>query len=164
MDGPHAPARGLRVRLTLLMLVTAIPALAVIAGLAWWMQAHESAHRQKELLTLAKSLAATHQENLDAARLLLGNIARLPEMRADRGDACREIIADIHALAPPHIANLFVVRADGQAACSARDPERPFNVADMAWFRDALASSGFRMGEYHISRRTGAPTWCSRTP
>lgn len=152
------PPRGLRVRLMLLVLVAVLPALAVSGYYTWWMRDHESGQRQADLLKLAKSLAERHGENLDDARLLLLNLAHLPELRAGSGAACAASIAGIHALARAHVANLFVIRPDGNVLCSARDPEKRTRVADMAWFQSALTSTGFRAGEYHISRRTGAPT------
>ena len=150
--------RGLRARLMLLMLAAALPAFAVIGGFIWWEQAHEGERRREDLLALARSLAEKHQENLDDARLLLGSLARLPEIRAADGPACGEAIAAIHALARPHVANLFVVRADGEVRCSARTLPKHFSVAGIPWFQDALAAKGFGVGGYHAGHRDATPT------
>ena len=152
-----ASPRSLRARLMLLVLVASIPAFAVIGYSTWWMRDHEDQRGRQALLDLARALAERHRENLDEARLLLVNLARMPEIRAGQGRACQESLAEIRALTHAHVANLFVVLPKGDVRCSARDPGRQFNTADMPWFQGALATTGFRVGEYHISRRSGAP-------
>ncbi len=151
-------SRGLRIRLMLLVLVASVPAFAVIGYSTWWIRDHEDQRGRQALLDLARSLAERHQEDLDEARLLLVNLARRPEISAGQGRACVDSLAEIRALAGAHVGNLFVIQPDGDVNCSALDAGKRRNVADMPWFQNALTTTGFRVGEYHISRRDGAPT------
>ena len=152
------PLHSLRTRLMLLMLLATVPAFLVIGYFAHQAGEHETEHRKEEMLVLARSLADKHQENMGSTRLLLSSLVHMPEIRVGDGHACVETIAGIHALAPPHIANLFVIRPNGDILCSAQEPMRRLNVADMPYFINALETEGPRIGEYHLSRRSRKPT------
>lgn len=150
------PFRGLRTRLMLLMLLAALPAFVAIGYLAHDQQRHFADLYRKNNQTLANILASEHEQNFEQARLLLATLAYHPDIAA--ADGCQALVTTVAAKAPGHIANLFNVAPDGRIRCSAAGPTGHFNVADMAWFRGALAATGARVGEYHISRRSGQPT------
>jgi|GEM_PF-4024732 len=155
MKLPPAPLfLSLRIRLLMMMLLAALPAFAVIAYLAHERHELSNARYRETTLTLAQALAEEHAHNFDQARLLLATLAQYPELH--EGSGC-QLLTAVHAQAPRHIANLFIAAADGNVVCSARNPEKLTFVADMGWFQKSLLATGTRVGEYHISRRTGEP-------
>ncbi|WIM05625.1 MAG: PAS domain-containing protein [Candidatus Nitricoxidivorans perseverans] len=154
---PLRPLHSLRARLMLLMLLAAVPAFLVIGYFVYLLDRHETENHEKAMLVFARSLADEHRENLDSVRLLLISLANMPEIHTGEGPACAKMIAGVHTLAPPHIANLFVIRPDGDILCGAQEPARRLNVADMPYFRHALETEGPRIGEYHVSRRNNEP-------
>ncbi len=155
---------SLRARLMLLMLAAALPAFAVIFAFAFVLRDHSSAHYQERIHTLAEQLAARHAAQIDETRLLLTMLSHMPALHTGKGAACASLLADLKAKAPPFLDNLQVVQRNGDILCSAVAAKRTFNVADLSWFRFGLADPGFRVGEYHISRRTGAAVTTTTLP
>ncbi|MBI5331303.1 MAG: PAS domain-containing protein [Betaproteobacteria bacterium] len=153
---PPRLLHSLRTRLMLLMLLAALPAFVVIFHLAHEQRDASDLRYHHLALTQARSLAAEHEKNFAQARLLLATLAQYPDLR--RNPNCQRLLAAAHARAPQHVANLLVAGADGWIHCSALNPERRIHAGDMSWFQGALKADGPRVGEYHLSRRTGQPT------
>ncbi|MDR3393446.1 MAG: PAS domain-containing protein [Parasulfuritortus sp.] len=143
-------------RLMLLMLAAALPAFAVIFYFAFWLHDHTEAEFQQQIALQAKQLAARHAAQIDQTRLLLASLANIPAIRHGRGAECSALLANIKANSPAYLDNLLVVQPNGDTLCSALRIDHVINVANMRWHQEGIKTAAFRIGEYHISRRTGA--------
>jgi signal transduction histidine kinase/CheY-like chemotaxis protein/HAMP domain-containing protein len=148
---------SLRARLLLLVAVALVPAFA----LTFWVQYQHLLDRQAELGVLAQRIAHSRAlefgEKIEDTRSLLGIIAGLPMVKSDPALAgCSELLAAMKQNLPIY-GNFGVAMADGKVGCSATpfDREKPPQVADRRWYRDALETRRFTIGEYLVGRVTG---------
>jgi diguanylate cyclase (GGDEF)-like protein/PAS domain S-box-containing protein len=132
-----------------------------------------SAGVREDSLRLARFIASDQARLLESAQQLLVTLARLPEVR-DPGPAgndggnsitpdevaasrCSALLADILEQHPVYI-NLAVAGPDGQVSCSAlRLQTGTVNIADRAYFRRAIETRSFAVGDYQIGRISGKP-------
>jgi PAS domain S-box-containing protein len=140
----------------LLMLVAALPALTLLAYFSFRLAEHERAQMQAGLITQTRLLAVDYQEHIEEIRLLLDTLTLHPGIRALRGDSCTSLLAAVKSRSPAYMDNLLLVQPDGNVSCSALPiPPPGRSVADMGWFRQGIEASGFRVGDYHVSRASG---------
>jgi len=148
---------SLRVRLLCLVLLAMVPALVLIVYTAAEQRREVIAGTQETALRLAR-LASTDQARLIAgARELLVTLARLREVRSRDSAACGELFKQLLAQYPLY-ANLGAADADGDVFCSALPSGGRINVADRAYFRRAVQTRDFSVGDYQIGRITGQAT------
>ncbi len=165
---------SLRLRLLGLVLFVAIPALGLVL-----FQDHVQ-RRLAEAGSLAEARRLTDGacNDIDIAvrdsRMLLDLLARLPEMRRGDAAACEALFRDLlsgrdhdkdeggtdPAAAPARharsslYANLGLADLRGQVVASGVLLPAPVNVGDRLYFRRALASRAFSVGEYQMGRIT----------
>jgi signal transduction histidine kinase len=147
---------GLQARLVLLVLLAVMPAL----GLALYSDFEERRLRraqvQEEALRLARLLSADHERLIEAARQLLVALARLPVVRGGNQAACSDLLTDLLKQYPSY-ANFGVIGPDGNTRCTGLPGGTPY-VGDRAYFRRALDTRDFAIGDYQIGRLTGKAT------
>lgn len=145
---------SLRQRLLALVALIVLPWLVLVL----YAQADErraaiaEVHRD-EMRLLA--IATSHQAaDIEATRQLLGAMARMPQLRSAD---CGAFLEEIRATAPMYV-NFGVVDPDGDILCSGVPLQFPVNVADRMYFRRAVATRQFAVGEYQIGRITFVPS------
>lgn len=161
---------GLRIRLIALVLLALGPAL--LLNVYTYLEQRRLALREVEanVRRLARFAAASEQQIIQSGHQLLVTLSRLPEVRnaaahADahaHAHACKSLFRDLldHQEARGY-ANIGLIRADGQVLASAIDlPQAPGarNLGDRGYFRKALESGEFAVGEYQVGRITGKPS------
>jgi signal transduction histidine kinase len=107
-------------------------------------------------LRLARLASGEHERAIEGARQLLTGIARIPEIQ-DGGTPCARLLADM-LVRFPNYANFGAADLHGDIFCSAVPTASRVNIADHAYFRDALAQRDFSIGDFQIGRVTGVPT------
>jgi len=147
---------SLRVRLLALVLLAVVPALGLVLYSAWEQRQQTAKEVTDQALRLAR-LASIDQERLiDNARHFLAGLARLPKMQ-ERDEAwCSEFFS---RLLGQHLqyANLGVIDATGTLYCSGL-PSPPIYAGDRTYFRRAIETRDFAIGDYQIGRITKKPT------
>jgi signal transduction histidine kinase/CheY-like chemotaxis protein/HAMP domain-containing protein len=100
---------------------------------------------------------AEHQRILGHARQVLTDLASLPEIRAAEPSAvCDESLARVHQHNPTY--SIIVVDPQGDLQCSWLPSKRRFNYAERTWFRRAVTSRRFSVGDYIIGKISGLPS------
>lgn len=147
---------SIRSRLVLLVLLGAIPSLilALHASLSFYHAARQQA--QQETLQVARTVCVNQDRLIDETRQLLLALSRLPEVRGDNRSACQSLFADLNAQYSAY-ANLGVADLAGNVRCSAVPLSGVVNVADRAYFRRAIQSQDFAVGDFQMGRITGMP-------
>jgi PAS domain S-box-containing protein len=169
---------SLRLRLFGLVLFVAIPAL----GLVLYQGRVQRRLVEASSLAEARRLTDGACDAIDVAvrdsRMLLDVLARLPEARQGNNTACEVLFRDLlggkshdddeggtgPATAPARRArsapysNIGLVDLQGQVVASAVPLPAPVNVGDRLYFRRALATRAFAIGEYQMGRITRKPS------
>jgi signal transduction histidine kinase len=148
---------SLQTRLLLLVLLAVIPAL----GLTLYTNLEErqlrKAQVQEQAMRLSRLVSADHERLIEDARRLLMNLARLPAVRDRNRAACNALFADLLTQHSSY-ANLGVVDANGSIFCSALPMTGPVYAGDRVFFRRALETRDFAIGEYQVGRITRKAT------
>src|SRR5215475_632592 len=145
---------SLRTRLLLLVLLAVIPAL----GLTLYTNLEERQLRKAQVqehdMRLVRLVSADHERLIADAHRLLVNLARLPAVRDPNPPACNTLFADLLTRHSSYV-NLGVADVDGNVFCSALPMTGPVSVGDRIYFRRALETRDFAIGEYQVGRVTG---------
>lgn len=147
---------GLRAALIILVLIAIAPVFVVVTRAAVDEQAGRLRRAEATLGSLV-ALAAAQQERLvDGARQLLNAMAYSPPLYGDDIAACT---AYLDKLQQQHSAGgtLGLLDASGQLACRSPQVAQGIQLADRSYFRDAVQTGRFAIGEYTVSRATGRP-------
>ncbi len=148
---------SLRVRFMLLVLIALLPALGLLVYVADGQRDQAVEDAQEDARRFAMLAAADQKRLLDSTRQLLVALAVLPEVRGGDPEVCSALLSTLRGEVPLY-ANLGVIELDGDLACSAVPPPGPTNLADRVYFRRAIETGDFAVGEYQIGRVTGLPT------
>lgn len=148
---------GLRARLLWLVLAAVIPAFGLIGYSAIEQREQAALGAKKDAMNLAQLAAREQTQMIVSTRQLLMSMAQLPSVTSLGAAAlCSQALANL--LRPhPYYTNFGVATPDGNVYCSALPLARPVNIADRSYFRRALSSRDFGVGDYQIGRITGIP-------
>ena len=148
---------SLRTRLLLLVLLAVIPVL----GLTLYTNLEErqltKANVLENAMRLSRLISADHERLIEGARQLLVTLVRLPAVRDRNPAACNALLADLLTRHSSY-ANLGVIDADGNVFCSALPMTGPVYAGDRVYFRRAVETRDFAIGDYQIGRITGKAT------
>jgi len=147
---------GLQVRLSLLVVLTVIPVLALDVYTAWEQQRMEKTQAQETALRLARFVVAEQKQLVESTRQLLFTLAQLPEVHQTELGKCHAIFAGLLKRFPMY-GNLGILAPDGNVLCNAIVIRTRVSAADRTYFRRALETRDFSAGDYQIGRITGKP-------
>ncbi len=148
--------KSLRVRLLLLVLVAVLPAWGVIAYTASEQRRIAIAEIQRNVLRLAEFSAREEEQVLQGTRQILIALAQFVQKADESSSECSAFCADLLTQFRRY-ANIGAIKPNGDVFCSAVMSREPTNAADQSWFRQAVESSDFVIGDYHVGRITGKP-------
>lgn len=147
----------LSVRLLLLVLIAALPVLAIqVHGLSEQREQRKS-QIASQALQLARLAAAQQDQFIESARFLLTAAARLPEVHEHDGAACSARLAELRDQFAA-IRGMAAVAPDGVEFCSSRQPVAGVNLADRGYVQRALKGKTLAVSGYIVGRVTGQPT------
>jgi signal transduction histidine kinase/CheY-like chemotaxis protein len=142
--------------LSIILAITPVIALILYTNVEERSRAILEAERQTR--QSAQALAAEQRRILVQARQMLADLASLPEIReANPSAACDESLALVRQH-NPNYGNIIVVDTQGDLQCSGIPNKRRLNYADRTWFRRAVASHQFSVGDYIIAKIYGLPS------
>ncbi|NMF88214.1 EAL domain-containing protein [Aromatoleum petrolei] len=147
----------MHVRLLLLVVLAALPSLGIIANADLVQRQEALAASGRLALLSAEQLAMRYQDMIRHAHEVLNGVARAPEVRTFRNESeCHDWLARVATLNPLY-GDLFVAAPDGKLVCRSQPFATAINIADRSYFRRAVASRAFAVGDYSFSRVTGKP-------
>jgi PAS domain S-box-containing protein len=147
---------SLRARLVALVFLATIPSLILIGYFTSLERRAAGAAAKADALRLAQLAAQSHARIIYGARELLATVAELKEVRS--GDAAAGT-AVLQKLLPNYrfYGNLGIATPDGMVLSSAIPLKGPVMVGDRPWFKQAVTTREFSVGEYQIGRITERP-------
>jgi response regulator RpfG family c-di-GMP phosphodiesterase/HAMP domain-containing protein len=138
----------------LLALLPALIAALYSARLDWQTERAEAFEDGRRLVNLA---ASEQRRFVEQSRQLLFALSTIPALRDPSSATCGALLADV-LRHQEHYLNLAIATADGRVLCSALPSPRTLTVSDRRYFREALRTREFSVGEYQIGRITGRPS------
>ena len=147
-----------RQRLAVLYLLAIAPLLVLIAVHALTDRDSALDEAQHKAENMARVAAQQHDDMVQAATHLLNVLVLVPEIRA-MGPLCHPALHVIDQ-ADERVNNISVFRPDGSVACNSRETSPTSNVADRAYFRQALSRPVGEVvtSQLLVSRVSGRPT------
>ena len=157
------PFSSVRARLLPLVLLSVLPALGLILYTGWEEQRYRARDAHAEALRLARVVAHSHDDLIQDTRRLLLTLSYLSQMRRQEAAPCSALLSDIAKQYTRYTA-MVAATPDGAVFCSSQPLPAALNVADRAYFRRALESRAFAVGDYVFGRVTGKPVLSLTAP
>jgi len=148
--------KSLRSRLLLLILVAVIPAWGAIAYTASEQRRTAVNEIQRNVLRLAEFSAHEEEQALQGTRQILIALANLVGKADENPEVCSTFCVDLLKHFRRY-ANIGAVKSNGEVFCSAVPFDQTINAADQSWFRHAMESGGFTIGDYQVDLITKKP-------
>lgn len=148
---------SLRARLIALVMLAMLP----VFGLILFSTTHQIEERKgqvkENLVQLARLVAASQEQSYEGARQLLISLSLSPPVRDGNAENCSIYLSNLIPQYPVY-ALLAVADMNGSITCSSQPLKSPINVADRTYFRRAIQTNRFTVGDYQIERVTNRPS------
>ena len=154
---------GVRARVLLLVALAVAPWLALTIYHAVEDRSSAVDAAQESALQLARLISFDQRETISRSRGLLQALSTLPEIRNGTPADCRLRLENMLDSTQSYV-NIGVTDAHGNLLCDARATRKSINYSDRGWFRDALETRQFIIGNLIISRTTGKPVIATAVP
>ncbi len=154
---------GVRARVLLLVALAVAPWLAISIYHVIEDRGFAADAAQDSALQLARLISFDQRETISRSRSLLQALSTLPEIRTGTPADCRLRLANLLDSTQSY-ANIGVTDAQGNLLCDARATRESINFSDRNWFREALKTRQFIIGNLIISRITGKPIIATALP
>ena len=143
-----------RARITLLVVIAALPSFVLIVAAAVLQRDSAEAEARAALVRTA-SLAARQQERtVEGVRITLAASAHaLEELHDDRA-RCDRYLAGVLAYSAGLYHSMGLFHPDGHQLCNGMPVSGPVQASDRRYFKEALATGNFAIGEYQTGRVT----------
>ncbi|HEY3490073.1 MAG TPA: ATP-binding protein [Candidatus Deferrimicrobiaceae bacterium] len=118
---------------------------------------------QRHLEMQAKEASRAEAQALSGMRQLLAGLALRGNVQQADAARCRRVFAAIVAM-NPLFSNIGLTDSGGRVVCNAIAAPRPVELSDRPYFRKAVDTGQFAVGEYQIDRVTGCPSQSGALP
>lgn len=145
---------GLRLRLFGVLLLITLPALGIVLYTGLQQRGEAGRLARENALAMAQAVSGANKITVAQARQLLETLAALPVLQKPDPASCGAYLATLLHSGSTFV-NLGLAGLNGQVLCSALEFHQPVNLADRAFFQEALAGDGFAVGDYQVGRITG---------
>ncbi len=111
---------------------------------------------EENLLRVTRIITTDQERMIKKTRQLLFVLAQLPVLRNGDSNGCSQLFPRLIAEHSMYI-NFGIIGLDGYASCSALPMEKPVYAGDQYYFKKALETGDFAVGEHQIGRITKIP-------
>lgn len=135
-----------------------VPALAIQGYNEYALRAARGQAVRAEAMRTARGAAAELGQFIRGARQILGILAEVPEIRGKSPQACTNYLRTVVDKMP---GSFFfgLAGADGNIVCNTLGSSPgAYSVADRSYFKEAMRTGGFAIGDVVIGRVTQRPT------
>lgn len=154
---------GMRAALVLLVLLSALPLLVVVVEASLHDQKIEMETARAQLQVQAQLRAHNQERLLEGVRHMLKVISHAPPIQEPSTQECSRYLRELHGYFPGY-AHLAFADSSGRLVCRSSTAEGSFFVGDREYFKGALRSGNFTVGEYLVSRITGKASIALSSP
>ena len=148
---------GLRAALTFLVLIAIAPVFGVVVQASLSEQRNRVERAESGLRSVVDLAAAQQERFIDGARQVLAAIAHSPPVYGEDMRACVAYMKRLQQQYPVAYGSFGVLDPQGRLTCRATAPATPVNSSDRLFFRTAIETGRFSVGEFTISRASARP-------
>ena len=146
---------SLRLHLILLVLVCMLPAVALLAIDQVQLRRARETEVRREILEVAESGAGEVNRVIEGGKQLLTALEQAPAIRERNAPFCSALLGRLQQEYPIY-ASIVATDPGGRAFCTSIPAQAVYETG-RPWFKAALATSGFVVGDYALSPLTHAP-------
>ena len=143
-----------RSRIILLVILPALPALALIVYGTLDQRTQAETHAREEMSMLVKLAAQQQAQIVEAARQTLAAISLVPSSVHNDQKSCNAYLAQLLARTSGIYHSMGIYGANGDLFCNAVPWQGTVHSPDRLYFRLASETGKFSIGEYQIGRVT----------
>ena len=153
---------GLHVR-SLLARLLLIVSIALVPALAFQVYTESGTRRirehlvEDEALRLVRLVSAEQQRIIEGAEQVLDTLSSTPAVQDNIPELCRRQLANLLRLSPRYSYGA-VIGLDGYVLCAPAPFDSGIDLSGRTYFRLALQTGGFVLGDYTVGRLSGGPT------
>lgn len=151
--------RIFRQSLSLKLLLPSLMALLPVMGLLWWLGQteleKELAHKKTDLLVKSAELNERFGYQIRQAEIALQTLAQSPILRKLQHDTCQERVEQHFKVLSHSLANLLVLNPQGMVVCNAKAANKLHDLSDRAYYKRAMQTQKFAVGNFNIGKTTG---------
>jgi len=148
-------AFNLRAALTLLVLIATVPAFVIVVQ-AYLAEQRRSLDRAEASLKAVVDLGVAHQDRLvEGARQILAAIAYSPPVYGDDLLECAGYMTKLQGHYSPEYGSFGMLDDQGRLTCRSTAPAPQVVSRDRRFFRTAVRTGRFSVGDFTISRANG---------
>ena len=160
---PRPFVSGLRGRLLALIVLATLPAFALTFFTGWRDRQRQRADVAAGTIRLARQIAADQERIIDGTRQILSDLAQVPEVREGDASRSRTFFAILMKQYRGY-ASFAVVAPSGDVLVSLPRSSEPVSFADRDWFREAVASRRFAVGDDQVGQLARTPVLVAAWP
>jgi len=138
-------------KLLLLVILGVASAAALVIALGLKEGGNSIEKAQSDLISLVESMAAQQERIASWTESLLSSLARSPEVQGLDADACNTLFRKIED-GHPFYSFIGVAGPDGKVFASSPSSAGVLDVSDRKYFRDAVRTLSFTVGEFIVGR------------
>ncbi len=146
---------GLRAALTLLVLIAIAPVFGIVVQASLSEQRSRVERAEASLRSVVDLADAQQERFIDGARQVLAAMAHSPPVYGDDAVACAAYLKRLQQEYPVAYGAFGLIDTQGQLTCRATPPARPVDSSDRLFFRRAIETGRFSVGEFTLSRASG---------
>jgi PAS domain S-box-containing protein len=143
-------------RLLFIVGIAVIPALAVQFYLEHEVLRARQQLIEEEALRFVRFVSAEQQATIEGANQMLTALAVSPAVQDNVAEACQRHLSSLEQ-ATPHYHSLAVIGLDGHPICASVQHNPAADLSNQVYFKQALETGGFVLGEHATGRLSGQP-------
>ena len=147
----------IRTKLLLIMLLSGLPVAVTVFFLLYAKYRTDYREAEHAIQVAVEAIAFQHEAHVEGIHTLLATIARFPEVKRKDKKACAHLLQGI-LKQNPSSHNVGIADIDGTLIASGvTGSGANFSIGDRKYFKDALRTKRFSVGEYTLSRAVAKP-------
>ena len=151
------PLGSLRLRSILLVILAVIPAVTLLVHSDLENRQQALSQAKDDLLAMAKEASITEIRVISNTQQLLFTLSHFPPVIQRDAASCSKILAELMKNTKGYSA-LLAIKPDGLSFATYPPMSKPINLADRSYFKGAVKTGDFVIGEYILGRISGKPT------
>jgi PAS domain S-box-containing protein len=148
---------GVRATLVLLVLILTMPILALVVQTSITEKERTIEQAKVQLQVQAQLRADSQKQLFEGVRHMLKVISHAAPMQRPDTKECNRYLRELHEFFPEY-AHLSFADPGGILVCRSSSTAGPFHIGDRTYFKGAVSTGNFTVGEYLVSRVTGRPS------
>ncbi len=146
---------SLRFRLVFLVLMAALPVLAIIIYTGWQQREGVLEDARQNALQLVQFAAARHEVVIEDTRVFLVALSHSLDPSDVSFDGCGHLFTHLKQVHFPFYSAFYVADLEANILCTMPDGDLPEDLEGCHHYQSLIGARDFVVSEYHICRNTG---------